>query len=132
MQKHNQGIVLNKSSQKMPLTPNKKAKNIAEAIESSTSNTWAALSDKGKSNEREILADQVIVNAAAALTVKDTKSRQSLLSHLNQGNKKVFCERLEPTRSYVYYQSHNGFNAKLQFETLSRPILTEQVEECWA
>ena len=102
----------------MPLTPNTKAKNIAEAIESSTSNTCAALSDNGKSKEREILADQVIVNAAAALTVKDTKSRQSLLSNLNQCNKKAVCERLELSRSYLYYQSRKGFNAKLKFETL--------------
>ena len=113
----------------MPLTPNKNAKDIAEAIESSTSNTCAALLGKGKSKEREILADQAIVNAAAAQTVKDTKSRQSPHSHLNQCNKKAVCERLEPTRSYVYYHSHKGFNAKLKFETLSRPILTEQVGE---
>ena len=70
----------------MPLTPNTKAKNIAEAIESSTPHTCAALSGKGNSKEWEILADQAIVNAAAAQTVKDTKSRQSLLSHLNQCN----------------------------------------------
>ena len=101
----------------MPLTPNTKAKKIAEAIESSTPNTCAALSSKGISKERERLADQAIVNAAAQ-TVKDTKSRRSLLSHLNQCNKKAVCERLELSRSYLYYQSRKGFNAKLKFETL--------------
>ena len=59
----------------MPLTPNTNAKNIAEAIETLTSNTCAALSGKGKTKERETLADQAIVNAAAALNEKDTKSR---------------------------------------------------------
>ena len=85
---------------------------------------------KGNSIERERLADQAIVNAAAAQTVKDTKSRQSLFSHLNQCKKKAVCERLELSQRYIHYRSHKGFNTELKFEMLSQPILTEQVEEC--
>ena len=55
---------------------------------------------------------------AATQTVKDTKSRRSLLSHLNRCSKKAVCERLKLSRSYLYYQSRKGFNAKLKFETL--------------
>ena len=105
----------------LPLTPNSKAKSIADTIERATPTTSGCLKARGIEKTRQRIADKAIVDAAAK-GMKEKVVRKSLLPLLKTANKKAVSTTLNISRTHFYTKSRKGVNPRLSKQTMEAVI----------